>query len=465
MKKSIIPSIEFSVWERKLLLIVVDYAILIASLIVYFSGIYRKDFSIDVLVYDYEGVIYGVMLFGLLASVLNFYDLVYASKIKNIIPQVFSVALLFSLLFVFTPIVTPPLPSRRIIILSFVFSFVFGLIIWRLFFAYIIATSSFHKKIIIFTFADISRSDMYNMKYIIEGDRMTNGYEVKRFYNLPDNDCVEFYKMINKVVDKKMIDNIVILDAGNKDIPVWFNKTLIRAMQKGVEVQTYINLYEDLVEAIPLDIIGSRFYSMFLVSRSNYNYFYRGFRKGVDLVFSILIGIIFIAMIPIIWILNLFFNKGPLFYTQSRIGKGGEEYKMYKFRSMLVHSEKEHSLYVQKNDIRLTKFGKLIRKLRVDELPQIYNVIKGNMSLIGPRAEWVNLGREYQKKIPFYAVRYSIKPGITGWAQVKYKYGENLDDSMKKLEYDLYYIKNRSVIIDIKIIMKTINTVIFSRGQ
>ena len=132
---------------------------------------------------------------------------------------------------------------------------------------------------------------------------------------------------------------------------------------------------------------------------------------------------------------------------------------------MVVDAEKGGATMATKNDSRITPFGKILRLFRIDELPQIISVIKGDMQFIGPRPERKVFVDQLNAKIPFYSVRHLIKPGITGWAQVKFKYGENLSDSIKKLEYDLYYIKNRSITLDLRIIFKTVTTVLFSKGD
>ena len=169
-------------------------------------------------------------------------------------------------------------------------------------------------------------------------------------------------------------------------------------------------------------------------------------------------------VLPFVYVLNLFFNKGPLFYTQKRVGQYGKEFKIYKFRSMVVDAEKSGALMATKKDVRITPFGRILRLFRIDELPQILSVIRSDMQFIGPRPERKVFVDQLNKINPVYNVRHLVKPGITGWAQVKYKYGENLDDSIKKLEYDLYYIKNKSITLDLRIIFKTITTVLFSRG-
>lgn len=137
---------------------------------------------------------------------------------------------------------------------------------------------------------------------------------------------------------------------------------------------------------------------------------------------------------------------------------------MFKFRSMVVDAEKKGAKMATKNDARVTKFGKVLRKFRVDELPQVWSIIRGDMSFIGPRPERKVFVDKLNEVTPFYNVRHLVKPGISGWAQVKYKYGENLEDSIRKLEYDLYYIKNKSIVLDLRIIFKTLSTILFSRG-
>ncbi|MGL5099659.1 MAG: exopolysaccharide biosynthesis polyprenyl glycosylphosphotransferase [Fusobacteriaceae bacterium] len=159
------------------------------------------------------------------------------------------------------------------------------------------------------------------------------------------------------------------------------------------------------------------------------------------------------------------FISNPAFFKQNRIGLGGKTFQIVKFRSMRIHNPEEHSKYAGKDDDRIPPVGKFIRKTRLDELPQIWNVFCGDMSFVGPRPEWDELGRGYEEKIKLYKLRYAIKPGLTGWAQVMYPYGANLEDTKRKLEYDLYYIKHQNFVMDIMIFFKTVKTVVFGKGM
>ena len=162
---------------------------------------------------------------------------------------------------------------------------------------------------------------------------------------------------------------------------------------------------------------------------------------------------------------NILANRGPLFYTQNRVGQKGKIFKIFKLRSMIVNAETRGAVYAEKNDKRITLFGKFLRNTRIDEFPQFFNILKGDMSIIGPRPERPVFVKDLEEKIPFYAIRHVVKPGLTGWAQVKYPYAGTLEEQEIKLRYDLFYIKEQSAFLDFKIIIKTITTVLFFRGQ
>jgi exopolysaccharide biosynthesis polyprenyl glycosylphosphotransferase len=158
-------------------------------------------------------------------------------------------------------------------------------------------------------------------------------------------------------------------------------------------------------------------------------------------------------------------SKGPAFYLQERVGEDNQPFKLIKFRSMCLDAEKNGAVWASKNDDRVTKVGAIIRRTRVDEIPQLWNVLKGDMSLVGPRPERQVFIEQLVKKIPFYSIRHELKPGVTGWAQVSYPYGASEEDALKKLEYDLYYMKNLSIALDLLVVFKTIKTVLFRKGS
>jgi len=178
-----------------------------------------------------------------------------------------------------------------------------------------------------------------------------------------------------------------------------------------------------------------------------------------------LIGLLLLSpLILIISILIKIDSPGSVFYKQERVGENGKEFKLLKFRSMVESAEANGPVWAGKNDDRITRIGRWIRKWRLDEIPQMVNVLEGDMSLVGPRPERAYFVEILRKEIPFYDQRFCVKPGITGWAQVKYQYGASKDDALEKLMYDLYYIKNLSPLYDLLIIFETIKVVLSGKG-
>ncbi len=188
-------------------------------------------------------------------------------------------------------------------------------------------------------------------------------------------------------------------------------------------------------------------------------------KRIIDIMVGLLVIILFFPLLLIIAAAIKLNSKGPVFYIQERVGLRGRVFKLYKFRSMVADAE-QHSgpVWADKNDVRITSVGRILRKLRMDELTQMYNILKGDMSLVGPRPERPFFVEQLKKKIPYYPLRLKVKPGVTGWAQIKHTYDSSLDDVRKKLEYDLYYIENMSLNMDFKIIIATFFVVLGRKG-
>lgn len=192
----------------------------------------------------------------------------------------------------------------------------------------------------------------------------------------------------------------------------------------------------------------------------------RKIKRLMDIVFSLIILIVTLPITLIVALAIKLDSEGPVFFKQIRVGKDGKEFKIYKFRSMIKDAEKHTGpIWSTKDDPRITRVGKIIRKFRLDEIPQFINVLRGEMSLVGPRPERPYFVEKLSQEIPLYKRRLKVKPGITGWAQVKHKYDESIEDVKKKLQYDLYYIENISLRMDLKILFRTIFVVMFGKGH
>lgn len=188
-------------------------------------------------------------------------------------------------------------------------------------------------------------------------------------------------------------------------------------------------------------------------------------KRALDILVASTLLILTLPLAFFTWLLIRVTSRGPAIYRQARVGLKGKVFTIYKFRSMHVNSEQEGAQWAKENDQRSTWIGKYLRKFRIDEIPQLVNILRGDMSFIGPRPERPEFTESLAQQIPFYELRHLVKPGLTGWAQVMYPYGANVDDAKNKLEYELFYIKNHSIGLDIKILVKTFSVVLFGAGR
>lgn len=187
-------------------------------------------------------------------------------------------------------------------------------------------------------------------------------------------------------------------------------------------------------------------------------------KRVFDIVFAGLALLLAAPFVAVAAVLIKLEGKGPVIFSQTRVGQHGRLFTLYKLRTMVVGSE-HRGLYTVEGDPRVTRLGKWLRLTRLDELPQLWNVMRGEMSLIGPRAEWIKCVERYEREIPYYHFRHLVRPGITGWAQVNYSYGASLDDTLEKLMYDLYYIRHFSLALDATVILKTLHVMLFGKGR
>ena len=187
-------------------------------------------------------------------------------------------------------------------------------------------------------------------------------------------------------------------------------------------------------------------------------------KRVIDLFASLVLVTLTAPVVLVAALLVRVTSPGPVLFRQERVGQHGRTFMLYKFRSMRVDAEAGGPKWASENDPRVTAVGRVIRKLRIDELPQIFNVLKGDMSFVGPRPERPMFVDDLAQQLPYYAERHTVRPGITGWAQVNYPYGASVEDAFQKAQYDLYYIKNFSVFLDILILIKTIRVILFGSG-
>ncbi len=240
---------------------------------------------------------------------------------------------------------------------------------------------------------------------------------------------------------------------------------LLQYKLSGLQFYNYLEFYEMYENKLPVSHLSSKWF----LENSGFEIYYNNFnlraKRLLDLIFAIIIGICTLPLMLLAAIIVKIESKGPIFFVQERIGEGNKKFNIVKFRSMTTDAEKNGPQWASKNDNRVTHWGKIMRATRIDELPQLWNVLRGEMSFVGPRPEREYFIKQLEKEIPYYNLRHTVKPGLTGWAQVMYPYGASVEDAYRKLQYDLYYIKYHDIIFDIKVLLKTITIVIFGKGR
>ncbi|MBF1336476.1 MAG: exopolysaccharide biosynthesis polyprenyl glycosylphosphotransferase [Leptotrichia sp.] len=240
---------------------------------------------------------------------------------------------------------------------------------------------------------------------------------------------------------------------------------LLQYKLEGLQYYNYLEFYETYENKLPISHLSPKWFlenTGFEIYHNNFNL---KAKRLLDLLFALLIGIFAAPVIVLAAIIVKLESKGPVFFIQERIGEGNKKFNIVKFRSMTTDAEKDGPQWASKNDNRVTKFGKIMRATRIDELPQLWNVLRGEMSFVGPRPEREFFIQQLEKEIPYYNLRHTVKPGLTGWAQVMYPYGASVEDAYRKLQYDLYYIKHHSIPFDVKVLLKTVTIVIFGKGR
>jgi exopolysaccharide biosynthesis polyprenyl glycosylphosphotransferase len=267
---------------------------------------------------------------------------------------------------------------------------------------------------------------------------------------------------LSSLAENGLID-MIIMAIDYKANPELFQEALGVA-QAGIPVVPVARVYESTSGKIPLDHIGDQ-WSIALPIEQFVSPLYLCWNKAVDLAFGISGLLVLCMLLPVLALVIYLDSPGPIFFSQERAGYHGKTFRILKFRSMCTNTERvKGGAWVSKGDARVTRVGRLLRATHLDELPQALNIVRGDMSLIGPRPERPDYIVELSRSNPFYSYRLSVRPGLTGWAQVKYGYGSSEQDELVKLQYDLYYIKHRSFLFDILILLKTVGEVVFCHG-
>ena len=458
--------IHFEVSERKILLRFLD--LVMVYLAIYILNLYPE---FEYIQFDMGNFIPLVLLgiyISVFGTIFELYDLQKASKIETSFRNIVITTSTVVLFYLLTPILSPYLPEERIQIVYFYFAIILSILLWRFLYINLIESPRFYKRVLLV--GEVSNIDglvnalntsdpNYKIVGFINSEESTT--ESVKFKGLREFQAKDFLDTI----EKERISEVLVASFNSEAIIAEVYHDLILLLERGFKIREYTQVYEELLHKVPIQFVGKDFYKYFPFSRSNENKLYIFFHRAFDIIIATVGLLMGLVLLPFILLGNFLGNKGPLFYSQERVGRNSKPFRILKLRTMVVNAEKDGVKWAQKNDKRITAFGKFLRRSRLDEVPQFINVLKGEMSIIGPRPERPFFVNELSRIIPFYETRHIIKPGLTGWAQVSTRYGSSIEDSLTKLQYDLYYIKHRSLFLDFSITIKTLSTILYYRGQ
>lgn len=467
-----------SLRERRFTLILVDFLLLNATLLL--SLVLRGDtrLGLPILIErSYWFVTLGGLWF-LVATAFGLYDLNFgAGSFRRHGFKVGAAALTVAIGYYLIPVLTPELPQRRIEFYFFPVLIVAVMLLWRGCFFFLSRNQLFSTRVLLVG-SGASRQELLSLcqeiNSLFKGNKTLGGYEILGLVDdqFQNEDAQAQVPLLGKLPDLEQIitrrqpREIVMVNGSSAEPNPETVQHLIACREKGYALTRLADFYEVLTQRAPGDHLGTQFIQMLPQDVSGARRLYKLFNRGMDLLIGIFGCLVTLMVMPFVWVMNRLTSPGPLFYSQERVGLAAKPYRIYKFRSMIVNAERDTgAVWAKENDTRITKFGNFLRRSRIDEFPQFWNVVKGEMSIIGPRPERPEFVEELSQKLPFYRLRHAIKPGITGWAQIKYPYGASLQDAKMKLQYDLYYIKHQGIALDMTIILRTISVILGLKGR
>ena len=365
--------------------------------------------------------------------------------------------------------VDPPrslLPRRGVA--AFVFAVSMLTLLWRRIYIRIFTAPQFMRRVVLVgggktgeillnILNDISPQPFY-LVGIIDDDPEKLGIEIEGVQVLGASD------QLMDVIDEHRVSDIIVAISGEMRGKMF--QVLLDAQELGTEITRMPVAYEELLGRVPIRLLEADWILRSFVDQARVNGFFELAKRLVDIIIGFLGSAITVLLLPFFGLAIVIDDGFPIFYSQVRYGRGGQPYKIYKLRTMRRDAEADgRPKWAKEDDKRATRVGLILRKTHFDELPQFFNVLRGEMSLVGPRAERPELVEHFQEHVPFYRARLLVKPGITGWAQVNFGYASSIEETITKLEYDLYYIKHRNMIMDIVIFLRTPSTILGLRGR
>ncbi|MHB1295221.1 MAG: sugar transferase [Anaerolineae bacterium] len=396
------------------------------------------------------------------------YNLPKAASASGSIVRTVGCALAVGIIYLLVPTISAPLTYSRLSWFIFVVLAAIGVTGWRATYALAISNRSFTRRALVVGAGrsgqalaqamDATRTGAVELVGFVDDEPTLHGQQVSGHPVLSGSE-----RLLSLALGLQ-VDEVVVAISDPYTISPVLLSALIDCWEKGIPIIPMSVYYEQLAGAIPVEHLGPNLLALVDRQEGVPLRAWAAVRRLVDIVVSVCCILVFAPMLPLIALAIYVDSPGPILYWQVRVGKGGRVFRIAKFRSMIPDAEPNGATWAAPRDDRVTHVGRLMRMTRIDELPQFWNVLRGDMTLIGPRPERPEFVQELGTLMPYYAVRHSLKPGITGWAQVNLHYGGSKQDAMTKLQYDLYYVKHRGPVLDALITLRTVRVILSMQG-
>jgi len=466
-----IPRLSLQVSDRKVILRLADISIVNgATLLALWLWTLRdpwRTLSREFILSEAHWFIFLTALWVLLASINDFYDLKVASNPLASVLTLVKITLLMLWIYFLIYFFSAPRSLPRVVILFYGISSFTLLGFWRLVYALLLSRPPFQQRAIIVGAGQAGRTIVRAIKENVSQDYQLVGYidddPAKQGQIIEGVPVIGTHHNLLTLVKDNDVSEVII--AITHDMQSGTVQAILECREQGVNIVPMAVLYEEITGQVPVEHIGDNWYDALPMAQTSAVSPYRLFKRLMDITFAVIGLILTSPLFPLIFLAIFLDSPGPVLYEQQRVGQGGRPFPLFKFRSMVIGAEEDgKARWASKDDARVTRVGRFLRRTHLDELPQLVNVLKGEMSLVGPRPERPEFVTELEKQIPFYGMRHTVRPGMAGWALVKYGYGNSLEDALVKLQYDLYYIKHQSLYLDLLIILKAIGHMIGFRG-
>jgi len=448
--------------RKKFVIAIVDYLLFFISLCIVILIRYDfGDFKSEIIQhFPAFSVIY--LLWLIIFYIFELYDMTHEILVKNyILAMIINGAIAVSVFYTVSGLGISPKTNLFLNLVIFTFLFIpwrsiisrnFGRIFGRLNIV-IMGSDEYSLRLA----KEIAENDKTG--YNLLGILMDSNIALPEWINNEKIEIYDTFSEIKELIQRKNLNIVIVNDFWYKQI---FTE-LYTFIHQRVDIYNLPSFSEDFHQSIPIYAADEIWFLDNL--KNTGRSFYEKLKRITDILLVLMLTPVFLVLFIFIVLAIKINSPGTVFFKQVRVGRNNKNFVIYKFRTMVQDAEKNGAQWAVKNDTRITSVGRFLRLTRIDELPQIINVLIGDMSFIGPRPERPEFVEELEKIIPHYKLRHLVRPGLSGWAQVKYEYAATKEESAKKLEYDLFYIKNRSIILDSKIVLKTIMTIISKRGQ